>query len=33
MGYSAKYIIQNFGILCFTLLVTPVIYLAVVLIH
>ncbi len=31
MGYSAKYIIQNFGMLCFTIFVTPVIYLVVLL--
>lgn len=33
MGYSAKYIIQNLGMLCFTVFTTPLIYLVVLLIH
>ncbi len=29
MGYSAKYIIQNFGLLCLTIFITPALYLLV----
>ena len=33
MGYGAKYIIQNFGMLCFTIFVTPALYLIVLILH
>ena len=33
MGYGAMYIIQNFGMLCFTVFVTPVLYLIVAILH
>ena len=33
MGYGAVYIIQNFGMLCFSVLVTPVLYLLVLFLH
>jgi hypothetical protein len=33
MGYGAKYIIQNFGMLCFTIFITPTFYLIVLVLH
>ena len=33
MGYEAKYIIQNFGMLCFTVFITPALYLIVFILH
>ena len=33
MGYGAKYIVQNFGMVCFTIFVTPVLYLLVIILH
>ena len=33
MGYGALYIIQNFGMLCFTVFITPGLFLIVLLLH
>jgi hypothetical protein len=33
MGYGATYIVQNFGMLCFTIFLTPALYLVVIVVH